>query len=348
MPYCSTPGEAIFTAIGKKRPPFELKPSELSAVEKVVIRCLEYEKDDRPAITTLINDLINPREEGPIPFSEVLKLETQNRKGRWASRGQFHAQLSGTVCERPHCSIQCGTYNDTKKVRIKILRRVTPISNEQMLRNFIWEFLTQGERWPWADDSSPVAKMQGWELGIDDRSYLDITLISDWYPNGDVKTYLADCPNADANILVRDICFGLKYLHDRGIKHGNIKPTNILIDGGGRAALCDYGLSELFRDLPTKFQSVRYTAPEHLICDKDVFPCSYEGDIWAFGCVSTEIYIGQQPYCTIEDETEILKDKPPAYTADIVQRIGNTEICDCLNARPEERPSLDDVLDSLD
>jgi serine/threonine protein kinase len=39
------------------------------------------------------------------------------------------------------------------------------------------------------------------------------------------------------------IARGLRFLHARGIVHGDVKPANVLLDARGRAALCDFGAS---------------------------------------------------------------------------------------------------------
>ncbi|KAJ6683791.1 hypothetical protein OIU85_007483 [Salix viminalis] len=43
-----------------------------------------------------------------------------------------------------------------------------------------------------------------------------------------------------------DVACCLLYLHDRGMLHGNLKPTNILLEGPDyNARLTDYGLDRL-------------------------------------------------------------------------------------------------------
>ncbi|KAF8323606.1 kinase-like domain-containing protein [Cantharellus anzutake] len=190
--------------------------------------------------------------------------------------------------------------------------------------------------------------MQGWMMRLDDDGNLNVGLVSPWYPRGNVNSYLAENPEADRKKLVFDIFCGLNYLHDAKTVHGNLKPTNILIKFDGTAVLCDYGLQTLLRDTGITFQSIRYTAPELRQNDGGAFQCSYEGDIWAFGCVSIEIMTDQRPYDTIDKETEILVTEIPAYTTDNLQPIDSAEIKSCLNAPPKERSSREVIQEWVD
>lgn len=45
--------------------------------------------------------------------------------------------------------------------------------------------------------------------------------------------------------LVRTLCRAVHHAHRRGLIHGDIKPTNVLVDAGGRARLVDFGISRL-------------------------------------------------------------------------------------------------------
>lgn len=43
--------------------------------------------------------------------------------------------------------------------------------------------------------------------------------------------------------IFKQIAYGVKFLHEMGIAHKDLKPENVLIDGNGIAKLCDFGVS---------------------------------------------------------------------------------------------------------
>lgn len=95
-----------------------------------------------------------------------------------------------------------------------------------------------------------------------------------------------------------DIARGINYLHhEKALPHGNLKSTNILLDGpdlNGR--LADYGLHLLMTHAGTTEQILSagvlgYRAPE-LVSGKKPRP-SYKADIYAFGVILLEILTGK-------------------------------------------------------
>ncbi|MCO5601816.1 hypothetical protein L7F22_055941 [Adiantum nelumboides] len=99
-------------------------------------------------------------------------------------------------------------------------------------------------------------------------------------------------------VIAVDIARGLTYLHDeRHLPHGNLKATNVLIDGVTfNARLSDYSLHQLMTGEGTANQilnagALGYRAPELATMQKP--KPSLKGDIYAFGVLMLELLTGQ-------------------------------------------------------
>ncbi|KAG2755010.1 kinase-like protein, partial [Suillus brevipes Sb2] len=99
---------------------------------------------------------------------------------------------------------------------------------------------------------------------------------------------------------LRQVFAGLAHLHSKSIVHGNLKPTNILIDGHGNAKLADYGLTPIpsppcqhcgnsrISELP----SICYKAPELIFPSERNYiphPPTTQSDVWAASMVGLEV-----------------------------------------------------------
>jgi serine/threonine-protein kinase len=97
--------------------------------------------------------------------------------------------------------------------------------------------------------------------------------------------------------LAAQLAKGLDALHLRGIVHRDVKPSNVLLDRAGIAALADFGLArganstQLTRD-GQLVGTAQYLAPE-LIEGVQATPAS---DIYALGCVLYECLVGEPPF----------------------------------------------------
>lgn len=70
-------------------------------------------------------------------------------------------------------------------------------------------------------------------------------LVMEHMPGGSLADGLAHGPLSPrlATQATLDVLGGLAALHRAGLAHGDIKPSNVLLDADGRARLCDYGLT---------------------------------------------------------------------------------------------------------
>lgn len=97
--------------------------------------------------------------------------------------------------------------------------------------------------------------------------------------------------------LAAQLASGLDALHGQGVIHRDVKPSNVLLDGTGAAALADFGLArgdgstQLTQD-GQLVGTAHYLAPE-LISGA---PASRASDIYALGCVLYECLAGIPPF----------------------------------------------------
>ncbi|KAL8228513.1 hypothetical protein R6Q57_016097 [Mikania cordata] len=131
-------------------------------------------------------------------------------------------------------------------------------------------------------------------------------ILSDFISPGSLASFLYDRPGRKGPPLTWvqrlkiavDIARGLNYLHfDRAIPHGNLKSTNILLDGLDlNARVADYCLHRLMTQAGTIEQILDagvlgYRAPE-LAASKRPVP-SFKSDIYAFGVILLELLTGK-------------------------------------------------------
>ncbi|KAJ7826634.1 kinase-like domain-containing protein [Mycena leptocephala] len=145
-------------------------------------------------------------------------------------------------------------------------------------------------------------------IGIDkDSCPYSLCMVSSWMDNGTILQYLSgfNLVGRSAVILrlIQEVADGLGFLHQQHIVHGDLRGTNILVDGDGHARLVDFGLTALFDATPRSSShragSVRWMAPELLnpsAFTPQIFLRSPASDIYAYGCVCLEMYTGQPPF----------------------------------------------------
>jgi serine/threonine protein kinase len=102
---------------------------------------------------------------------------------------------------------------------------------------------------------------------------------------------------AEAVRVVAHAAAGLDALHRRGLVHRDVKPSNIMIDDDGLAAVGDFGLAKgaAYTELTRIGQvigTIDYLAPE-LVTGESATPAS---DIYALGCVTYECLTGRPPF----------------------------------------------------
>jgi len=155
----------------------------------------------------------------------------------------------------------------------------------------------------------------------------------------DLKARLGDGPLSDAETvaLVVQVGGALDAAHERGLVHGDVKPSNVLIDGRGHAYLADFGLTKRLGDEPSPageaqlMGTIDYVAPEQIRSD----PVDGRADIYSLGCLLYECLTGRQPFKRGNDAAVLyahLEDEPPATGS-----AADPVIAKALAKEPEDR-----------
>ncbi|KAG8955280.1 hypothetical protein FRC03_011226, partial [Tulasnella sp. 419] len=184
------------------------------------------------------------------------------------------------------------------------------------------------------------------------------TLISPWYENGNILRYLASHPESDRASLLLDAAEGLAYLHSLPVAHGDLKGENVLVDSEGRASLCDFGMSQFIDEASriTGFTTTsghsggtdRFMCPELL----EDAPKTTATDMWAFGCLTTQILTDQMPYHHITRKhavpVAIMNGEAPMHNdVGLIEPVLWNHIAQCWRMAPDERPTVCKIRDVL-
>ena len=113
---------------------------------------------------------------------------------------------------------------------------------------------------------------------------------------------------------------GIAFLHQRGLAHGNVAPTNVMVSGVSatviKVSLCDYGVSTLMRSAVAVCGSQHgvpytlYSAPEALETAAPLnAPSKLAADVWGFGCLLVTMVTRAAPYADTRRRLPAL-DKP--------------------------------------
>ncbi|HEY0987132.1 MAG TPA: serine/threonine-protein kinase, partial [Kofleriaceae bacterium] len=113
--------------------------------------------------------------------------------------------------------------------------------------------------------------------------------------------------------LVREALGALQALHERGIVHRDVKPSNLFVTAGGRLKLLDFGIAKLRdgRNLTHSGQSLgtpEYMAPEQAAGGR----VDHRADLYALGVVLFEGVTGERPFAGRAVDALVERDAPPA------------------------------------
>ncbi|TDL21469.1 kinase-like protein [Rickenella mellea] len=107
---------------------------------------------------------------------------------------------------------------------------------------------------------------------------------------------------------------GVEYLHSKGIAHGDLRTQNILLNGGGEAIICDFGISDVIEECDnlrseSSITNARWLAYE-FFDENNQEPLRIDGpsDMYSFGCLTFEVISQKLPFYDLT-ENELISSK---------------------------------------
>ena len=125
-------------------------------------------------------------------------------------------------------------------------------------------------------------------------------------------------PVAEACEVVRQAALGLQHIHEHGLVHRDVKPSNLMLTPSGQVKVLDLGLARFLNE-PARGSRITshgqflgtldYVAPEQ--CD-DSHAVDIRADIYSLGCTLYHLLVGQPPFGAPAYESPLLKMKAHA------------------------------------
>ena len=141
---------------------------------------------------------------------------------------------------------------------------------------------------------------------------------------------------------------GLRFLHQRGIMHRDIKSDNILVSSEGEVVLADFGyavqLTQENKKRVSKVGTVCWMAPEMILAQS-----KYDDkvDIWSFGIFVLELADREPPYLNLDQNKvlyNIVNNPSPQIQSKTWSPLFRDFAAKCLAKDPAQRQNSEQLL----
>lgn len=159
---------------------------------------------------------------------------------------------------------------------------------------------------------------------------------------------------ADARVMFRQLIAGVKYLHDAGIVHRDLKLENLLLSKKGDTGsikIADFGLAKKVATaaLSTICGTPQYVAPEVIRGGSTPYTYGPECDLWSCGVILFILLGGYPPFYDDSEPKLFRKIRAGKYNMedpvwDLVSDEAKDLIAQLLRVEPGERLTVDQVL----
>ncbi|WP_288381438.1 serine/threonine-protein kinase [uncultured Massilia sp.] len=131
------------------------------------------------------------------------------------------------------------------------------------------------------------------------------SIVMELVPGRTLKQVIAAGPVARADALdwTRQIAEAMRDAHASGLVHGDLKPSNLMLEPGGAIRVLDFGLAHSVDVLATATVSssalqgtIAYMAPERMMGA----PLAAQADVYALGLILYELVTGARPFAALD------------------------------------------------
>ncbi|KAG5487044.1 hypothetical protein LSCM1_07714 [Leishmania martiniquensis] len=192
---------------------------------------------------------------------------------------------------------------------------------------------------------------------LEDKAKNTLNIFMEYVSGGTLTSFVAKFKMIPLNTLrqwIYQMVCGVKYLHQCGIVHRDIKGDNVLVSVDGIVKLADFGCSKAIDDVcsathgcSTMVGTPYWMAPEVIKCEAGGY--GMKSDIWSIGCTIVEMLTGKPPWPECNSmwaavykianstglPTEIPDDVDPQLM-DLLER--------CFERNPKLRPTAEEML----
>ncbi len=139
-------------------------------------------------------------------------------------------------------------------------------------------------------------------------------------------------------LIFGQVAAGLGHMHRRGVYHGDLKPSNIMVGQDGRVKLIDFGTAWIKGEDKNRVQGTpQYMAPEQVserVIDERT-------DMYNLGATMYRMFTGRhaQQGIPILGDTGIRKLPSPIVLQPAIPGTINETILACLEGNPDRRPA---------
>jgi NIMA (never in mitosis gene a)-related kinase len=178
-----------------------------------------------------------------------------------------------------------------------------------------------------------------------------LNIVTEFADGGDLSQKIEQQkkkPFPESQILdyITQICLALQHIHKKKIIHRDLKSGNVFLMKSGLVKLGDFGIAKGLKSTWEKAKTMvgtpYYLSPE-IINSK---PYDSKCDIWALGILLYELMTFKMPFnavslplLSIKINRGVYQPPPDTYSSEIRDLLKK-----CLTLDPEERPSIDDIL----